>query len=183
MTALFFASAAIAWDVVANWFAGIATTAAVVVALYFSRRQEAREEAVRLEEVYAWCIPNPTFNRKSPWLLCIMNHTKNPIYTWTAYMRWMPTVPTSTDNPKPVISRKESRQDTAGIALPGLNQFPWNKNLTIGGLPATNAKIEVVLEFTDARDRQLTRGPYGGIAKGSTHRDFFKQPMRRHPNE
>ncbi|MDH2413857.1 hypothetical protein [Nocardioides sp. CER19] len=142
----------------AHWVSGLATTAAVIVALWFSAhaRTDARHQA--LHRVYAWAEFAPVLHSAGyddGWKLVFSNLTDIPVFRWAATVEW--------------TSRADHRERitltnvSMGLLAPGRSECAWNPAKP----PTSEASIEVALVFEDAAGEKWVRRGTGLLARAT----------------
>ena len=142
----------------AYWVSGVATTAAVIVALWFSaqaRRDARRQE---LHRVYAWAEFAPVRHSTGydhGWKLVFSNLTDIPVFRWAATVEWT----SLADHRERITVTNVSM----GMLAPGRSECAWNPAKP----PTTEASIEVTLVFEDAAREKWVRRCTGLLARAT----------------
>jgi len=110
----------IQWGDVSSWVSGVATVAAIAVALYQSRRAERLAHQRDLTSVFAWFAS--AANDEGRGFLKMVNNTKSPIYRWRAI------VEDPSDGVKVSVGDIEF-----GLFPPGEYSHPCNADLAAAG--------------------------------------------------
>jgi hypothetical protein len=143
----------------AYWVSGVATTAAVIVALWFSARARTDARHQELHRVYAWAEFAPVLHsagHDDGWKLVFSNLTDIPVFRWSAAVEW-----TS------VAGHRGSTTFThvsMGLLAPGRSECAWNP----AEPPAHEASIEMTLVFEDAVHQTWARRRAGLLARATT---------------
>jgi hypothetical protein len=142
----------------AYWVSGVATTAAVIVALWFSAqaRRDARHQ--ELHRVYAWAEFAPVLHSTGyddGWKLVFSNLTDLPVFQWAAAVEW-----TAAAGDR---ERMTFTNASMGILAPGRSECAWNPAQT----PAHETSIEVALCFKDAAHQTWTRRHTGILGRAT----------------
>ena len=140
-------AAAVEWGPLSDWFAGIATSLAVAVALVFSLRAERMQRESELAAVYAWFELSIDEDAHGSGVLWVINNTATPIYEWLVTVGW--------------VSRAgdavalETGHAALGLLPPGRHDFVLHE--TDHQLPDNDATVSVDLRFRDASGRERRR--------------------------
>lgn len=134
----------------ATWISGLATLAAVCVALYYSMRSEARASEAINARVYAWALHQGAAEN---WCLIVTNLTDAPVYTWQVKLTW---VATSGAELSETISDADG-----GLLVPGQQSYNW----TPSPPPENDALVKPELTFVDARGIRYRRDERGKLSK------------------
>lgn len=140
----------------AYWVSGVATTAAVIVALWFSARARTDARHQELHRVYAWAEFAPVVHPEGwddGWKLVFSNLTDIPVFRWAAAVEW-----TSVAGHR---QRTTFTNVSMGLLAPGRSECAW----TPAQPPASEASIEVVLVFQDAAHETWKRRSTGLLAR------------------
>jgi len=143
---------------VAYWVSGVATTAAVIVALWFSAlaRVDARHQ--ELHRVYAWAEYAPVLHsagHDDGWKLVFSNLADIPVFRWAAVVEW-----TSAGGHR---ERTTFTNVSMGLLAPGRGECAW----TLSEPPTSEASIEVGLVFEDAAHQTWARRRAGLLVKAT----------------
>lgn len=157
---------AVTWGPMSEWFAGGATLAAVVSALFFSVRGDRRSEEARLRAVYAWCESHVHPHEGPRWLILVNNQTQFPVSEWSVELSW-----TTPLGKAPMIETLD--QTAAGVVPPGRQVFPWSPE----SAPLSDSDVAVTFSFTDGSGRRVTRGTT--ISRTRTWRRLLFHARRR----
>ena len=141
---------ALAWGSVSDWVAGLATAAAVVVALVFSLRTERQQRDSTLAAVHAWFELALGKDAARTGTLRLINATSYPVYEWSVEVRWA-------DGAMGVATSQADH----GLLPPGDHHFA----LSADGLdlPGNDADVQVDLRFRDAEGHARHRLPTGRL--------------------
>lgn len=134
------------WGPVSEWFGGIATLLAVVVALWTSLASERRLTESKYAAVFAWfeLPPDAEFG-----FLCVRNNTEYPIYEWEIKASWQ-----DTQTQEKIIVAVGSRDDRFGLLPPTeFHRLP----VTTHRPPRTDAEVSVEIRFKDGMQRKRHR--------------------------
>jgi hypothetical protein len=142
----------------AYWVSGVATTAAVIVALWFSAqaRRDARHQ--ELHRVYAWAEFAPVVHSAGyddGWKVVFSNLTDIPVFEWAAAVEWTA-----------VAGHRERATFSSvsmGLLAPGRGECAWKP----AEPPASEASIEVTLVFRDAAHQAWARRRMGLLARAT----------------
>ena len=140
----------------AYWVSGVATTSAVIVALWFSAQARSDARHRELHRVYAWAAFAPVLHATGyddGWKLVFSNLTDVPVFQWAAAVDW--------------TSAAGDREHTTltnvsmGLLAPGRSECAWKPDKP----PVSEANIQVALVFRDAGRQTWTRRPTGLLAR------------------
>lgn len=142
----------------AYWVSGVATTSAVIVALWFSAqaRRDARHQ--EFHRVYAWAEFAPLFHATGyddGWKLVFSNLTDIPLFRWAATVEW---TSLAGDRERMMLTNV-----AMGMLAPGRSECTWNPAKP----PTTEADIEVALIFQDAAGQKWVRRCTGLLARAT----------------
>lgn len=126
-----------------TWVSGIATFLAVIVAVFYSRRQDRRETEQLVHNVYAWMQKASN----GLWHIVVSNGTGAPIYDWAVTIKWK----VDDEEVFDVYS-----QDDLGMLPPAQKSWPLPLQAS-EVLPDNDAKIKVSIEFLDRRNQRWLR--------------------------
>jgi hypothetical protein len=126
-----------------TWVSGLATFAAVVVAVFYSQLQERRAREQSLHNVYAWMQKSP----QGPWQIVVSNGTGAPIYDWSITIQW--------DRGGEEVWDGYTHEDF-GILPPAQKTYPLAPEAS-EVLPDNDAKIRMTIEFVDRNLQRWSR--------------------------
>jgi len=148
--------AVVQWGSVSEWVSGIATSLALILALFLAVRQEIRENDGRLNAVYAWPEMHDGPDNASTWRIVVENGTTYPIYEWSIEISWV-----SPTDGKQIV--ETFGHEEGGIVIPGRNTFPdWEPS---GSIPPSDSQVKVEVSFRNASDHLIRRLSTGKLVR------------------
>lgn len=141
---------------IGTWVSGIATFLAVVVAVFYSHRQDRRETEQQVHNVYAWMQKSSN----GLWQIVVNNGTGAPIYDWAVMIKWR-------DGSEEVFDAYS--QDDLGMLPPAQKTWPLPQQAS-EVLPNNDAKIQMSIEFVDRTNQRWLRNEANMLVRAQKRR-------------